>query len=85
VYDELSDRFTLLAFGATDEAVAGFDVAASRLGTPLHILRDDAAGGRERYGAKLILVRPDQFVAWAGDEARPNADAILAHAIGRRV
>jgi hypothetical protein len=31
---------------------------------------------------RLTLVRPDQFVAWTGDSAGPDANAILARAAG---
>ena len=36
---------------------------------PLKIIRDSRTGGRERYEAAHILIRPDQFVAWAGSDA----------------
>lgn len=36
----------------------------------------------ERYGARAILVRPDQFVAWRGDDTA-DADEILRKAIGK--
>jgi hypothetical protein len=36
---------------------------------------------RERYGADLVLVRPDQHVAWRGSDAS-NADQILGRALG---
>jgi hypothetical protein len=45
------------------------------------VIRDSAAEGRERYASRLILVRPDQFVAWAGDDAEPSD--VLKRAIGR--
>jgi hypothetical protein len=31
-----------------------------------------------------VLVRPDQFVAWAGDGRAEDAAAILGRAIGRK-
>ena len=40
------------------------------------------AEGREAYGAHLVLVRPDQPVAWTGD-ACPDADAVIATVTGR--
>jgi 4-hydroxyisophthalate hydroxylase len=38
--------------------------------------------GRERYEAALILIRPDQFVAWASDGDVGNATEILQRVIG---
>jgi hypothetical protein len=31
----------------------------------------------------MILVRPDQFVAWTGDKAPADADAIVRKVAGR--
>jgi hypothetical protein len=31
----------------------------------------------------MILVRPDQFIAWIGDHAPPDADRILRKVGGR--
>ncbi len=66
VFDALGEGFTLLAFGAAEHQVARFREAAEREGMPLAIVTDTQADGRERYEAPLVLVRPDQFVAWAG-------------------
>jgi 4-hydroxyisophthalate hydroxylase len=81
VYEELGDGFTLLAFDAPATAVDAFEAAGRRLGVPLKIIRDDAADRRARYGTRMILVRPDQFVAWAGNDAE-NALPLLRRAIG---
>jgi hypothetical protein len=45
-------------------------------------IRDSYSGGREAYEARLVLVRPDHFVAFAGDHA-PDAHALAALAAGR--
>ena len=82
VFEELGDGFTLLALDGTDAAVADFADAAERLRVPLKVLRDTRANGRERYEASYVLVRPDQFVAWAGSEGRPDAVGVLSKAIG---
>jgi 4-hydroxyisophthalate hydroxylase len=81
VYDALGPGFTLLALDAPEADVARFAAAAEAASVPLALLLDTAADGRERYAARLVLVRPDHFVAWAGDTAE-GADAILARAIG---
>lgn len=83
VFEELGDGFALLAFDADAAVVAGFEAAASELGVPLKVIRDSSAGGREAYKARLILVRPDQYVAWCGDAAPMPPRAILAKAVGR--
>jgi hypothetical protein len=40
---------------------------ARRLGYPLAVLDIDTPQARALYGKKLVLVRPDQHVAWRGD------------------
>jgi 2-polyprenyl-6-methoxyphenol hydroxylase-like FAD-dependent oxidoreductase len=79
VFEELGRGFTLLALGADAGA---FERAARARQVPLKILRDSGAAARENYGASLILVRPDQHVAWAGDTA-PDAAAIMQRVIGQ--
>jgi hypothetical protein len=83
VFEELGAGFTLLAFDADAAAVAGFEAAAGALGVPLAVVRDTFADGREAYGHRLVLVRPDQYVVWAGDEAPADADAVLRTVTGR--
>ena len=50
---------------------------------PLTVVRDTLADGRTAYGHRLVLVRPDQYVAWAGDGAPDSVDAILRRVTGR--
>ncbi len=83
IFDALDRDFTLLAFDADDDAVKAFSDAAATLGIPLKLVQDTSAEGREAYEARLVLVRPDQFVAWAGQETPADAGAILSRAIGR--
>jgi hypothetical protein len=77
VYEALGDGFTLLAFDGGDDVLARFDAAARAAGLPLEIVRDTAAGGRELYDARYVLVRPDQFIAWASNSAPRDPDLIL--------
>lgn len=79
VFEELGRGFTLLAFGAE---ISDFERAAQARRVPLKIVRDDAPAAREQYDAPLILVRPDQHVAWAGETAA-NADAIMQKVAGQ--
>jgi len=81
VFEELGEGFTLLDFGSDGGASSAFTTAAAKLGIPLKVIKDSATGGREKYQAPLILVRPDQFVAWAGEKA--EAEQVLRHATGR--
>jgi hypothetical protein len=83
VFEELGREFTLLAFDAEDRTVAAFEQAAAALKVPLKIVRDSYADGRTAYEARLILVRPDRYVAWLGDGAAADAGAIMRKVAGR--
>ncbi len=79
-FARLGDGFTLFGFDADPAAMSEFARTAERLHVPLAIVEDDREAGRERYGARLTLVRPDQFVAWAGDAG--DAEAVMRRATG---
>jgi hypothetical protein len=83
VFEELGRGFTLLALDAGDDAVQALEAAARCAGVPLTVVRDTLAGGREAYGARLVLVRPDQYVAWTGDAAPDDPARLWATVTGR--
>ena len=84
VFEELGLGFTLLAFGAKDSDVAAFEQAAAAAHVPMNVVRDTYAGGREAYEQHLVLVRPDQYVAWTGNAAPPDVAALFAKVTGRQ-
>jgi 2-polyprenyl-6-methoxyphenol hydroxylase-like FAD-dependent oxidoreductase len=67
LYDALGPDYTLLRLDPAAE-VRGITAAAARRGVPLAVLDVDADGAAALYGRKLVLSRPDQHVAWRGDE-----------------
>jgi len=83
VFEELGSDFTLLAFDADEAAVQSLEGAAKDSRVPLKVVRDTAAEGREQYASKLVLVRPDQYVVWAGDAAPDDARAVFARVAGQ--
>ena len=83
VYEELGSGFTLLAFGADDADVRTFEAAAAAAGVPFHVVRDNYEGEREAYEARLVLARPDQFVAWTGSHAPADVAALFAQLTGQ--
>jgi hypothetical protein len=82
VFEEMGDGFTLLSLGSNDADCSKFEAAAERMRIPLTVIADSRSGGRERYEAMYALVRPDQFVAWAGNGAAIDPAEILRKAIG---
>ena len=81
-FAELGPWFTLLALDAPEGATDGLTEAAARLGVPLTVVRD-GAGEAASYGARLVLVRPDEFVAWTGDDAPADPEALVRRVTGR--
>lgn len=69
VYDRLGKWFTLLVLDDVD--ISPIEAAAAKRGIPLEIVRIDEEKVRQVYEKALILVRPDQHIAWRGDEL-PN-------------
>ena len=72
-YDALGTGYTLLAFGAKAEEISAFRHAADSVSLPLTVVEDVGTAETQRYAARLVLVRPDQFVAWVGQEATLSA------------
>jgi 2-polyprenyl-6-methoxyphenol hydroxylase-like FAD-dependent oxidoreductase len=83
VFDALGPGFALLALDAPAGSVEAFQDAAAAIGMPLTVVTDSAADGREQYGCHLVLVRPDQHVAWAGDTAPGDVAGLLDLVAGR--
>lgn len=75
LFDGFGTDFTLLRFAAAD--TAGFERAAARRGVPLAVLdvRDEHAA--RLYERPLVLIRPDQHVAWRGTAEPPDPLAVI--------
>jgi 2-polyprenyl-6-methoxyphenol hydroxylase-like FAD-dependent oxidoreductase len=82
VFEALGNGYTLLALGANEVDVKAFEAAATAARIPLQVVRDDFEAGRKAFEARLILVRPDQYVVWTGDAAPPEAGAVLRRVAG---
>jgi 2-polyprenyl-6-methoxyphenol hydroxylase-like FAD-dependent oxidoreductase len=82
IFEELGTGFTLIDLGAPEGAVEALTRAAEAAGVPLAIIRDDSPEGRDFYKATLILVRPDQFVAWVSADGFEVPADIVSRAVG---
>jgi 2-polyprenyl-6-methoxyphenol hydroxylase-like FAD-dependent oxidoreductase len=82
IFERLAGGFTLIALGGDQDLAAAFQAAATDLGMPLQVIADTPDGQRATYGQRLILVRPDQYVAWTGNDPPADATAVLRRAIG---
>jgi 2-polyprenyl-6-methoxyphenol hydroxylase-like FAD-dependent oxidoreductase len=87
LFDRLGPGFSLLAVGAAAGELQTWQEAAAEIGLPLTLIDDPADGELARYAARLVLVRPDQFVAWCHADGAVPADQalqILRRASGRQ-
>jgi hypothetical protein len=73
VFEVLGTGFTLLAIGEHSAAVQVLVDAAAALEIPLTLVQEAVGSEADRYEAALIMVRPDQFVAWASQDTHLDA------------
>lgn len=74
--DAMGPEFTLLRLDPELD-VAPLLRAAEARGMPLALLDVDAPDAMSVYGRRLVLSRPDQHVAWRGDELPEDALALI--------
>jgi 2-polyprenyl-6-methoxyphenol hydroxylase-like FAD-dependent oxidoreductase len=83
IYDVFGFEWTLLCLGETSPAIiASFTAAAGAVGIDLKILTCDDEETRDLYESDLVLIRPDQIVAWRRTNASFNPKDVLAITIG---
>jgi hypothetical protein len=77
LFDTFNFEWTLLALGPQPPDNGAF----TRSNIDLKVVHHASPKLRELYEADLALIRPDQIVAWRGNDGR-QADEILKHVIG---
>ena len=82
LYDHFGDAFTLLVTEGDPGATDKFGTAAAKRKVPVKTLSLADARLRARYGARLALIRPDQHVAWRGDDLPADCEALIAQVTG---
>jgi 2-polyprenyl-6-methoxyphenol hydroxylase-like FAD-dependent oxidoreductase len=80
IFDRFGQDFTLLRF--SDGSAAPLIEAAKTRGVPLTVVDISDAKARRIYERDFVLIRPDQHVAWRGNEIPSNALAIIDRARG---
>jgi 2-polyprenyl-6-methoxyphenol hydroxylase-like FAD-dependent oxidoreductase len=76
LYDALGPEFTILRFDRAVE-IGDLVAAAAQRGVPMLVLDVDAAESASLYPQKLLLSRPDQHVAWRGDEPPEDSMGLI--------
>ena len=82
LYDHFGDGFTLLVTEGDLNATDKFVTSAVNREVPLKTLLPGDTRLRDRYGARLALIRPDQHVAWRGDDLPADCDGLVAQVTG---
>jgi 2-polyprenyl-6-methoxyphenol hydroxylase-like FAD-dependent oxidoreductase len=82
LFDRFGTGFTLLRLGTKAPDASAMAAAAARWKIPLTILDIDSAEARDLYERDLVLVRPDQYVAWRGNAAPADAERLFARVVG---
>ncbi len=82
LYDSFNFEWTLLALGAHAPDTSAFVSAAQQGGMDLKVVAHTEPELAVLYQAPLVLIRPDQIVAWRGHDANRAAE-VLARASGR--
>jgi 2-polyprenyl-6-methoxyphenol hydroxylase-like FAD-dependent oxidoreductase len=88
LYDALGVDFSLLRLGPRAEDAEPFRRAAAALAIPLTVVELPGPALRDAYEADLVLVRPDQVVAWRGSgpprsgNGVAGVDSVLKQAAG---
>lgn len=82
LFSALGRGFAVIALGVAAHWTSRWSEVAAGLGIPLTVVEDDVAGDRARYGSRMILVRPDHYVAWVGDEPGGEPGGVLRRAVG---
>ncbi|MGZ3410345.1 MAG: FAD-dependent monooxygenase [Xanthobacteraceae bacterium] len=81
LFDRLGPGFTLLRLGASPPAAEIRDAAARRK-IPFAVLDIADPDVRDLYERDLVLIRPDQHVAWRGNAVPNDVDGLLARLSG---
>ena len=82
LYDDFGVGFTLLCFAEVAE-LAALEAAFAARQVPLTTLRiDDPAAAATYQHFALVLVRPDQHIAWRGQQVPPDPLAVINQITG---
>ena len=82
LYDHFGEGFTLVITEGDRSATRRLVEAAAKHKTPLKTLALADARLRDRYGARFVLIRPDQHVAWRGNSFPADCDSLIACVTG---
>ncbi|WP_445374193.1 FAD-dependent oxidoreductase [Photorhabdus tasmaniensis] len=83
LFDILGTGFNLLRVGEYLTDVSELLDQAYQRKIPMKVIDLPGYDAWQLYQARLLLVRPDQYIAWKGDKVPDNAGSILDRIIGK--
>ena len=72
LFDKFGKGFTLLRLGENSPDASHWHDTAEALGIPFETVELNDVGAIELYEQPLVLVRPDQHIAWRGKDGNPK-------------
>ncbi len=86
LYDEFGEGFALLRIGSNPPSGQAIIAGAAKRGIPLAVIDAREPEAAVKYeGYSLILVRPDQHIAWRSHGEAENAEALLDRITGKLI
>jgi 2-polyprenyl-6-methoxyphenol hydroxylase-like FAD-dependent oxidoreductase len=82
IFDHLGADFTIIRVGEDAPDTDAFEAAAAALGMPLAVVQATEPEAVALYREALVLVRPDQHIAWTGSLPPEDCQAMLAALTG---
>jgi hypothetical protein len=83
LYDVMGNGYALLRFDQSVDITPLINIAVERK-MPLHIVDAAPEEAGEPYRERLVLSRPDQHIAWRGDEIPADPTRLIEIVTGAR-
>ena len=84
LFDRLGPGFTVLRLGPRPPKADGLLAAFAERGVPVKALDVQSPVARDLYERDIVVVRPDQHVAWRGNADPPDAADVVAQVTGNK-
>lgn len=82
LFDRLGTGFTLLRLGPRAPDTSVMMAAAEHQNIPLKVLDVPDTDARDLYERDLVIIRPDQYVAWRGNNST-DTNRLFAQVVGK--
>ena len=81
LFDTFHNEWTLLVLGADRADTSAFESVAASMGLDLKVVHQPSEEILALYEAPMVLIRPDQIVAWRGQNGQ-KAQSVLSQVLG---